>query len=35
MQNNNILLFVSSLFLTSLSFAVKQGRPVDHEASTQ
>jgi len=35
MQNINILLFVHSLFLTSLTFEVKQGRPTDHQASTQ
>jgi len=35
MQNINILIFVHSLFLTSLTFEVKQGRPTDHQASTQ
>jgi len=35
MQNINILLFVHSLLLTSLTFEVKQGRPTDHQASTQ
>jgi len=34
-QNINILLFVHSLFLTSLTCEVKQGRPIDHQASTQ
>jgi len=34
-QNINILLFVHSLFLTSLTYEVKQGRPIDHQASTQ
>jgi len=34
-QNIIILLFVDSLFLTSLTFEVKQGRPTDHQASTQ
>jgi len=29
MQNINILLFVPSLFLTSLTYEVKQGRPID------
>jgi len=31
----NILLFICSLSLTSLNFAVKQRRPIDHQASTQ
>jgi len=35
MQNINILLFVRSLFLTSLTYEVKQGRLIDHQASTQ
>jgi len=35
MQNINILHFVHSLFVTSLTFEVKQGRPTDHQASTQ
>jgi len=35
MQNINILLFVHSLSLTAKSFAVKHGRPIDHQASTQ
>jgi len=35
MQNIKILLFVCSLSLTRLSFAVKHGRPIDHQASTQ
>jgi len=32
MQNINILLFVHSLFLSSLAFAVKQGTPVGHQS---
>jgi len=35
MQNINILFFVHSPFLTSLTFEVKQGRPTDHQASAQ
>jgi len=35
MHNINILRFVHSLFLTSLTYEVKQGRPIDHQASTQ
>jgi len=35
MQNINILIFVHLLFLTSLTFEVKQGRPTDHQASMQ
>jgi len=35
MQNITIVLFVRSLSLTSLKFAVKHGRPIDHQASTQ
>jgi len=35
MQNINILLFVHSLFLTSLTYKVKQGMPISHQASTQ
>jgi len=34
MQNINILLFVHSLFLTSLTYEVKQGWPIDHQALT-
>jgi len=35
MQNINILLFIRSLSSASLKLAVKHGRPVDHQASTQ
>jgi len=34
-QNINILLFLHALFLTSLTYEVKQGRPADLQASTQ
>jgi len=35
MQTINILLLVHSLFLTSLTYEVKQGRPIVHQVSTQ
>jgi len=31
-QNINILLVVHSLFFTSLTYEVRQGRPIDHQA---
>jgi len=35
MQNINIFLCDHSLSLTNLTLEVKQGRPIDHQASTQ